>query len=187
MSPESCSRLPRTALLSVATAMLLHGLITGFFYAYSSSVIFGLDVIDPRHAISAMQGINREVRNMVFAPAFFGTPVASLIAAAALYASGAHHAASAFFFAALIYIFGAMIPTMSINVPMNEALAIVHIPDSVDAAREVWASYSTRWSFWNVMRTIGSSAALLIAAFGIYLTAAANRFNSTRGAAMAGA
>lgn len=187
MSSKTFASLSSLTLLPLAVAILLHGLITGFFYAYSSSVMFGLDVIDPRHAILAMQGINREVRNVVFAPAFFGTPIASLIAAAALYAAGVHRAALAFFSTALIYIFGAMIPTMTINVPMNEALAVVRIPDSIEVAREIWATYSTRWSFWNAMRTIGSSVALLVAAYGIYLAAAPNRFNSESGAAMAGA
>lgn len=185
MSSETFTRLSGAVLLPVAAAILLHGLITGFFYAYSSSVMFGLDVIDPRHAISAMQGINREVRNIVFAPAFFGTPLVSLIAAAALYATGATHAALAFLSAALIYICAAMIPTMSINVPMNEALAIVRIPDSIESAQDIWTAYATRWSFWNAMRTVGSAVALLAAACGIYLAASPNRFNSVSGAAMA--
>lgn len=187
MSPAPATRLPWLIFGLIATAILLHGLITGFFYAYSGSVMFGLDVIDPRHAISAMQGINREVRNMVFAPTFFGTPIASLVTAAALYLVGARRSALAFTLAALIYFFGALIPTMAINVPMNEALSTVAIPYSIDAAQEIWTAYSTRWSFWNAMRTLGSAVALLVATSGIYLAASANRFNSKQRAAKAGA
>ncbi|EFG2885686.1 hypothetical protein BO068_004877, partial [Escherichia coli] len=69
------------ALAFAALALILCGAIAGFFYAYSSSVMRGLDATDPRAAIAAMQGINATVRNAFFAPAFFGTPVACLISA----------------------------------------------------------------------------------------------------------
>jgi len=64
--------------------LILTGAIAGFFYAYTSSVMRGLDAIPAAHAIVAMQGINATVRNWVFAPAFFGTPVAAVVTGALL-------------------------------------------------------------------------------------------------------
>lgn len=75
--------------LFAAIALLLCGAIFGFFYAYSVSVMWGLDSADPRSAIAAMRGINRVVRNAAFAPAFFGTPLALLASATLAYATGA--------------------------------------------------------------------------------------------------
>src|SRR4028119_1583110 len=63
----------------MALTLVLTGAIAGFFYAYTSSVMRGLDAIPAAHAIVAMQGINATVRNWIFAPAFFGTPVAAVV------------------------------------------------------------------------------------------------------------
>ena len=53
-----------TAVLGVTLAALL----TGFFYAWVCSTMWGLDAADPRVAIEAMQAMNASVRNAVFAP-----------------------------------------------------------------------------------------------------------------------
>ena len=55
-APSSLPVLPALTALSVALTLGLTGSIAGFFYAYACSVMVGLDIIDPRHAIVAMQG-----------------------------------------------------------------------------------------------------------------------------------
>ena len=55
---------------------------------------------------------------------------------------------------------------MGVNVPMNRALAGVAIPDDVEAARAIWADYSPRWQMFNIIRTLASGAALLMAGAG---------------------
>ena len=62
-------------------SLLLCGAIFGFFYAWVCSILWGLDQIDPNTAITAMQAMNASVRNVVFAPAFFATPVVMLAGA----------------------------------------------------------------------------------------------------------
>jgi uncharacterized membrane protein len=59
---------------------------------------------------------------------------------------------------------------MAVNVPMNEALAVTPVPADIEAAREVWESYSGRWQFWNQVRTIASGIALIFAAFGLTIS-----------------
>jgi uncharacterized membrane protein len=58
--------------------IILMAAIAGVFYAYQVSVIWGLDAVEPQVAIRAMQGINAEVRNVWFAPSFFGSLVAPI-------------------------------------------------------------------------------------------------------------
>ena len=60
------------------------GAIFGFFYAWVCSTMWGLDQADPRVAIAAMQAMNASVRNAVFFPAFFLTPVVLVFTAAAM-------------------------------------------------------------------------------------------------------
>lgn len=155
--------LPATALV----ALLLNGAIFGFFYAWVCSTMWGLDAADPAVAIAAMQAMNASVRNAVFFPAFFLTPVVLLIAALMARQGRRSIAFYAFGAAALIYLFGGLILTMMLNVPMNEALARVTIPDDTQAARDIWVAYSAPWQVWNIARTVFSGIALLLTGYGL--------------------
>jgi uncharacterized membrane protein len=70
-----------SAFFAAALGLILNGAIFGFFYAWVCSTMWGLDMADPSVAIAAMQVMNASVRNAVFAPAFFGTPVVLLATA----------------------------------------------------------------------------------------------------------
>ena len=91
--------------------------------------MWGLDAADPRVAIAAMQAMNASVRNAVFFPAFFLTPVALGATALLARSEGRHRAAPYFLAAAVLYAGGALLLTGLVNVPMNEALglSLIHI------------------------------------------------------------
>lgn len=148
-------------------SLLLSGAIFGFFYAWICSTMWGLDAIDPRIAIAAMNGMNDSVRNAVFAPAFFGTPLALFLTAWLAKKAEAQNAARAFLIAGLIYLFGGIVLTASVNVPMNRALLEVVIPEDIDAARAIWDDYSPRWQVFNAVRTVFSGLALLLTGYGL--------------------
>lgn len=156
------------ALVLSGIALLLAGAIAGFFYAYTSSVMRGLDAISPVHAIVAMQGINATVRNAVFAPAFFGTPVAAALAGAALLGARLRGPGFAMFAAAATYLLGAFLPTFAVNVPMNEALAIA-VPGDASEAATLWQDYSRDWTWWNTLRTGFSLLCLALIGLGLFL------------------
>jgi uncharacterized membrane protein len=147
------------------SAILATGAVAGFFYAYSCSVMVGLDNSPPDAAIQAMQGINREVRNPVFAMSFFGAAALLPLAALCCLLSGNLPAATFFGAAALAYIVGGFVLTMAINVPMNEAFALIDHAALADPV-ETWQRYSTQWTFWNHIRTGFSLLALGLAVLG---------------------
>lgn len=149
-------------------SLLLSGAIFGFFYAWVCSTMWGLDAADPRVAIAAMQAMNASVRNAVFAPAFFGTPIV-LVATAAFAWTSSRRSALLFALAGVIYFFGGVVLTFTVNVQMNEALALVAIPENIKDARQIWQEYSGRWQFWNIMRTLASGITLLLTG-GAFLT-----------------
>lgn len=156
-------------LLSAAgLALLLSGAIFGFFYAWVCSTMWGLDAADPRLAIGAMQAMNASVRNAVFAPAFFGTPLAQLVAAVLAIMARRGRSAIAFGIAALVYLGGGLLLTLLVNVPMNEALALVAIPADAASAAAVWRAYSEPWQMWNLLRTAASGISLLLVGYGIF-------------------
>ena len=156
-----------TLRLFAALSLILNGAIFGFFYAWVCSTMWGLDAADPRTAIGAMQAMNASVRNAVFAPAFFGTPVVLAITAFLAARAGLSQAATGFGAAAVVYTLGGMVLTMLVNVPMNEALAATAVPETVEEARRVWQDYSPRWQSWNIIRTIASGVALVLTGYAL--------------------
>ncbi len=149
------------------TSIVFGGAIFGFFYAWVCSTMWGLDAADPRVAIAAMQAMNGSVRNAVFFPAFFLTPVVLGGTALLCRAHGHRRAAGWFGLAAGIYFVGGLVLTMAINVPMNEDLATVVVPSSVEEARVIWDDYSGRWQVFNQLRTVASGVSLAVAGLGL--------------------
>ncbi|MCY4486014.1 MAG: DUF1772 domain-containing protein [Deltaproteobacteria bacterium] len=148
-------------------SVLFSGAIFGFFFAWVCSTMWGLDAADPNVAIAAMQAMNASVRNAVFAPAFFGTPFVLLATALIAWVTGESRAAWLFGAAGMLYLVGGMILTMTVHVPMNEALAQVETPLEPARAREVWQGYSIPWQRWNTARAAISGITLLLAGLGI--------------------
>lgn len=167
----------RPYLLSFAlVSLVLNGAVFGFFYAWVCSTMWGLDAADPRTAIAAMQAMNASVRNLVFAPTFFATPFVLALTAVLAFRRNIRDAALLFGAASLTYLFGGLLLTALVNVPMNEALALVTIPDDIEAARRIWLDYSSDWQVWNQIRTVFSGLALCCTGLAIY------RLGASRGA-----
>lgn len=140
--------------------VLFTGAIFGFFYAWVCSTMWGLDDADPRVSISAMQAMNGSVRNGVFFPVFFLTPVVLGLAAMLAWRERRRMSGRLLAAAAVVYLLGGLVLTMAVNVPMNETLATVTVPSDMEQARVIWSDYSGRWQLFNQLRTVASGVAL---------------------------
>lgn len=160
--------------LSSLTSLLLSGAIFGFFYAWICSTMWGLDAIDPRISIAAMQAMNTSVRNAVFAPAFFATPFVLILTGVIAWVMTLRRAAVFFAAAGFVYLIGGMFLTMAVNVPMNQALGRVTVPTDLTTAQQIWDAYSPKWQSYNILRTIMSGVALLLTGIAIYLLGVGN-------------
>lgn len=159
----------RSMVLPMAPLSLLSvGAIFGFFYAWVCSTLWGLDRVDPKTAIVAMQAMNASVRNAVFFPAFFLTPVFLAVTALVAFLQGRRFSAGFFAAGAAFYFAGAFLVTVLVNVPMNEALAQVTVPVDEQTAGLIWTDYSGRWQFWNTLRALMSGGALFLTGLGIF-------------------
>ena len=146
--------------LSLGTATLTTGLISGFFYAYACSVTLGLALLPDEQYIEAMQAINATVRNGVFAFSFFGA-VLSLLLALAIHAPQLRSRRLALIaLAAVLYIGGGFMVTFLVNVPMNEELARMGEVGRA-ALAQIRADYEGPWNFWNSVRAVFSSLAFV--------------------------
>ena len=148
-------------------SLLSSGAMFGFFFAWVCSTMWGLDSANPNVSIAAMQAMNASVRNWVFAPAFFGTPILLIATALVILKCGKQQVAICFAMAGILYVLGVMLPTFMANVPLNEGLALIEIPLEPAAAREAWQNYSGPWQDWNMVRTLVAGFVLGLVGWGL--------------------
>ncbi len=133
------------------------GLLAGFFFAFSVSVMKALGRLPPTQGIAAMQSINVVVINPVFLIAFFGTALACVAVAISALATWHRPGAAYLLTGGLLYLAGSFLVTIVFNVPRNNALAAVDPASAAGAA--LWSSYLTAWTAWNHVRTAAALAA----------------------------
>jgi len=151
------------ASIVAVVSLLLTATVSGVFFAYSNSVVPGLDAVRPEQAITSMTSINRVILNPAFLTSFVGPPVALLLAGILIMIEGGTAGGLLFIAAAVIYAAGCIAPTAVVNVPLNNALDTGSIPTDPAEAGEKWTAYSQRWKRWNHVRAAGSLAAVGLA------------------------
>jgi uncharacterized membrane protein len=135
------------------------GLMAGFFFAFSTTVMGALGRQPIASGIATMQSINVVVINPWFLGIFLGTAGACGLLAIAALLKWHEPGAALLLVGALLYVIGTFLVTIVFNVPLNDALAAA-TPES-SAGAELWARYLRTWTAWNHVRTI---APLLAAA-----------------------
>jgi uncharacterized membrane protein len=146
--------------VGVAVAMVLVGLMAGFFYAYAVSVMVGLARTSDATFIETMQAINATVRNAAFAPAFFGSLVVTGVVAGVAHARNCR---TRWWLTVAAILYGAaLLITMGISVPLNNELAAAGPVESITDLRAVRVGYEGTWVAWNIVRAVLTTAALAV-------------------------
>ncbi|MFD7664934.1 DUF1772 domain-containing protein [Streptomyces sp. NPDC059788] len=153
----------RTAALSAATVTT--GLIAGLFFAFSCAVLPGLRQADDATFVTAMQRINSAILNGWFALAFVGAPLL-IVAAIALHLRTGTGPALLWLTAALALYAVMLAITFTVNVPLNNTLEAAGTPDGLAALR---THFEARWTHWNHIRTLTTTAALACLIRGLLL------------------
>ncbi len=138
-------------------ALLGSGLVAGIFFAFSNFIMRALGQLPENQGIAAMKAINVTVLNPWFFLAFFGTGAVCLPVAFLALGAAAGTQWASLLAACALYLFGCILVTMALNVPLNNRLASAE-PDS-SGADALWAHYLSRWTLWNTVRTVASLAA----------------------------
>jgi uncharacterized membrane protein len=108
-----------------------------------------------------MQAINAAVRNGVFAFSFFGAALFLVLALVVHVPRFQSRRFALIALACLLYVGGGFALTLGVNVPMNEELARVGANAPADVLAHAREAYEDPWNFWNGVRTVCSSLALL--------------------------
>ena len=88
-----------------------------------------------------MTSINQKIQNPLFFVTFFGPIIAGAVTGVLLLTLGHKPAAVLFLVAAGVYLVGAFIPTMVVNVPLNETLDAAGVPTDPAEAARAWSDY----------------------------------------------
>lgn len=126
------------------------GLVAGTFFAFSAFVMRALSRLPARDGIAAMQAINKAA----IPSTFFLTGLATTVGCVGLtiWAVGAWHEPTApwVLAGAGAYLGGAMLVTVKVHLPRNDALALID-PEATDADTQ-WKTYRPGWTLWNHVR-----------------------------------
>jgi len=141
-------------------ATFLCTLVAGFLFAFAVVVMPGLKVLNDRGFISAFQAIDGVIQNHqpIFLLVWVGSVVA-LVLSVFLSFSQLHEAGRLFMIAVtLVYVLGVQIPTMTINVPLNNSLQELDIHTMNEAEhKNARDNFEPRWNRWNTFRTLIAS------------------------------
>jgi uncharacterized membrane protein len=150
-------------LLMLAT--FLCSLVGGFLFAFAVVVMPGLRSLDDGDFIRAFQVVDRVIQKnqSLFVFVWVGS-VLALVTAAVL---GVWQLAGAdrllVIAAALVYVLGVQVPTVTVNIPLNNELQKLD-PDTINATmrRRARDNFEPRWNRWNAIRSAWASLASIL-------------------------
>ncbi|GJQ61897.1 MAG: hypothetical protein SCALA702_09500 [Melioribacteraceae bacterium] len=144
-------------LLFVST--LFSGLMAGLFYAWSISVTPGIGQIDDASYLRAFQSMNRAIINPLFIVVFLGLQILLFFVAYQYYQAESGTQFWLILTAAILYAGGVMLVTGIGNVPLNNTLEALNIPEmNLAEMREFREGFEQRWNRLNNLRTLMSLA-----------------------------
>jgi uncharacterized membrane protein len=142
-------------------ATVLTGLSVGVMVLYAHTIMPGLKKTDDRTFVGAFQAIDRAIINPLFMLTFFGALIL-IGTAAALHFGAGRRAALPWLIAAFVLYLIAVIITMAVNVPLNDAIKAAGDPNHINVAKVRADFHEARWAAWNYVRTITSTTAFVI-------------------------
>ncbi len=139
---------------------LLCSLVSGLVFAFAIVVMPGIKNLKDREFIRAFQVMDGVIQNNqpLFIFVWIGSAL-TLIASAILGIWQLDGIQRIFLIiTAFIYIIGVHIPTITINIPLNNKLQTLDTNSSNETTQQtVRGDFELRWNFWNSFRTVVSS------------------------------
>ena len=145
--------------ITLIGATLTMGLFVGTVVLYAHTIMPGLHTTDDRTFVGAFQHIDRAIINPWFMITTFLGPLI-FTAAAAITNRGTP--AMRWIIAALVLYLLAVVITVAVNVPLNDAIKAAGDPSHIDVALVRQRFHESRWVAWNLVRV-----ATTIPAFGL--------------------
>jgi uncharacterized membrane protein len=144
---------PVAGVVLIAATMAV-GLMAGVFGLYANTIMRGLGRTDDRTFVGAFQSIDRAIINPLFLATFFAALILTGVAGVLhIGDDGLAWIVMAF----VLYLIGLVI-TFAVNVPFNDAIKAAGEPDAIDVAGVRARFDEARWSQWNLVRALLTTA-----------------------------
>lgn len=144
---------------ALVAATMTMGLVAGVFSLYATTIMPGLRRTDDRTFVAAFQPIDRAIINPWFMASFLGALVLTGLAAA-LHLGADDRSVLLWIVSAFSLYLVAVVITLAVNVPRNDAIKAAGDPDRIGDLKGVRGRFNeARWAAWNVVRTLTSTAA----------------------------
>lgn len=143
-------------------------LMAGLYFAWSCSVIPGLQALPDAGYIAAMQAMNRAIQNGAFFLAFMGAAILLPVSAWMSFKQGASVRCWLLLAATVLYLVGSIGITMFGNVPLNDALDAFRLSSASPADMAAFRlRFEDPWITLHTIRTVLTilSACCMLAAF----------------------
>ncbi len=153
--------------IALILATFLCSLVAGFLFAFALVTMPGIRSLNDREFIRAFQVMDRVIQNNqpLFVLVWVGSVVA-LVTSAVLGIGQLDGAGRLLIiFAAFVYLFGVQLPTVTINIPLNNKLQTLDVDAMNETTQEAARKdFEPRWNRWNSIRAAFASlaSALLI-------------------------
>lgn len=143
--------------LTLIAATLLCSLVAGFLFAFAAVVMPGIGNLGSGEFLRAFQVIDRVIQNNqpLFLLVWMGS-VAALLASAVLGFGQLDGVGRLLLIGAvLVYLLGVQLPTVTINIPLNNTVQSLAIDGMDETAHEAARrDFESRWNRWNSIRTV---------------------------------
>ena len=148
--------------IALILATFLCSLVAGFLFAFAFVVMPGIKTLNDPEFIRAFQVTDRIIQNNqpVFLLLWVGSVVALLTSAVLGIGQLLGARRLLIVFAALAYLLGFQLPTVTINIPLNNKLQTLDV-DAMNETTQKAArqDFEPRWNLWNSIRTAFASLA----------------------------
>ncbi|MEV6415481.1 anthrone oxygenase family protein [Kribbella sp. NPDC051718] len=156
---------------SLLVATMLTGLVAGVFGIYANAFMPGLAKTDDKTFVGAFQAVDRAIINPVFLGiGFFGALLFTLLAGVVSLKEKALPWIAVAFVLYLIVV----IITVSVNVPLNDAIKAAGDPNTIDVVAVRAAFDESKWRAFNLVRVVLNTVAFALLAWALYLTGKSN-------------
>ncbi len=159
--------------IAIILSTLLCSLAAGLTLAFAVIVMPGIRTLDDHDYLRAFAVLDRVVQN--HSPLFILVWAGSIVAVLMMLVLGSLHAEGAglllIWIAGAAYLLGVQLPTVVVNVPLNNALQRHDLASmSASQLRTARENFEPRWVRWNAIRTffaVFTSALLIILVFSL--------------------
>jgi uncharacterized membrane protein len=143
-------------------ATLLSALVAGLLFAFAIVAMPGIKNLNDREFIRAFQVMDGVIQNNqpVFMLVWVGSIVTLLVTAGLALGQLAGVKLVLIITATIIYLFGVQLPTVTINIPLNNKLQRANVDQlGGPEQKRARADFESRWNQWNQIRTVFASLA----------------------------